>query len=278
MPIAAAVPAVGEALLPFLPDDEGVVRAVAIGLAVVLPLVVGVLTAMVANQQRSGRPLPLRLLMGYVYAPVVGLLVVALVVVVPVVKASYLLRQFELKHIAIMIGAGSYDDVLDDVEQALRRHGLQVERHRAHKVIRQLFSWMTWVQEHIFCKAMARDMVILRGELPDAGWFEVTVHATDISILGQKRETTHVYAILAEELSEERLHFAWDDEAQALEDRIRDAQRRLADGDDVPVDEIASMVDELRELSLESEEWNAIRRQLYGLEIDHYKQRVGADR
>jgi hypothetical protein len=201
--------------------------------------------------------------------------VLAVILVVPVVKISYVLRQFDLQHIAVMVHEDSYDDVVAEVGRVLARHGLETEVNEPHWAIRWVFAGLVWMEGKIFRREyMSRDMKIVRGELPDGGWFEVTLHATDISVVGQKPETTCVMAVLAEELDEQYLYFSWDDESQALEDRIRDHQLRLEQGEQVPIEEIRALSEELGGLALSEEEWNAIRRQIYRLERDHYRLQV----
>jgi hypothetical protein len=268
---AVFFPELGELIIPFLPDDEALIRGVAIALAVGLPPLNGVILSRMHNRDSSLRAVAKEIPLSYGYAAVISLLVVALVVVVPVVKISYIFRMFDLKHIAIMIREGTYDDVLDQVQGALAKHGVEVAPQRPQKVIWWLFRALTWMEGTIFRRDMAADMMVLRGETPGGGWFEVTLHATDISIIGRKAETTLIMAILAEELDETHLYFSWDDESQELEDRIRDAQATLAEGGSLEPEAIDQMCDDLRELALSQEEWNAIRRQIYGLERDYYR-------
>jgi hypothetical protein len=163
------------------------------------------------------------------FSKLFGLLVILLVVVVPVVKISYILRLFDLKHIAVMIDGESYEAVLEEVKGALASHDLEVSVERPHWTIYRIFTALAWIEGHIFRREVADEMLILRGETPQEEKFEVTLHATDISVLGSQHATTMVMAILAEELDERSLYFSWDDESQELEDRIRDLRSDLAD-------------------------------------------------
>jgi hypothetical protein len=266
---AVLFPAYGEAVMPFLPDDEGLIRAVAAFVTVVVPPLNGYIVTRVQNHEDGSAAVARHLLYGYGYTLVLGLLVIALVVVVPVVKSSYIFRRFDLKHIAIMISEEHYDEILDEIRDALGGHGIDTEVEEPHWTIRRLFAGLVWIEGKIFRREyMSKDMKIIRGELEDGGWFEVTLHATDISILGQKHETTVVAAILSEELDSGHIYFSWDDASQEVEDRIRDARARLERGERVDPAEISELCDDLRDLELSTEEWNAIRRLLYRLELD----------
>lgn len=273
--VALLVPGVAGTMMPFLPDDDLVIRGASAAMLVLVPPGIGLLTTTLQNRREQGPARARQALNGYLYAIVLSLVVVALILVVPVVKASYILRRFELKHIAIMVKRGDYEDVLAQIRQALARHGIQTEQIDPNPVIWRIFAALAWIEGHIFRRDIDHHMMILRGVLDREGsWFEVTLHATDISVVGQKPETTRVMAALAEELDEQYLYFSWDDESQALEDRIAECQLRLERGEQVAVDEIRSLADELSKLALSEEEWNAIRRQIYRLERDHYRLRV----
>jgi len=113
----------------------------------------------------------------------------------------------------------------------------------------------------IFRRTMSRKMKVLSGHIDEDRWFEVTLHATDLSVIGRKEETTYIMAILSEELDERNLYFSWDDSSQALEDRIRHAQDAVERGEDLDPQVISELCEDLRERALSTEEWNAIRRQ-----------------
>lgn len=272
---AVVVPALGELLFPFLPDDEALVRAVAIACAVALPPVIGVILTRMENRDSGLRAVAREALFSYGYAAVIGLLVIALVVVVPIVKISYIFRMFDLKHIAVMIAPDKFRLVLDEIREALVEHGIEVEIRDPERPILWVFQGLAFIEGKIFRRDMTPQMKVLTGDIDgDDRWFEVTVHATDISIIGRKEETTCIMAILSEELDERNMYFSWDDSSQALEDRIAACQTALEDGEDVDEDDIAEMCEQLRELALSTEEWNAVRRQLYRLERDYYRSRV----
>jgi hypothetical protein len=77
-----------------------------------------------------------------------------------------------------------------------------------------------------------------------------------------------VYAVLAEGLDPRAAYVTWDDESQALEDRLREQWQRLEDGEPVDDDEVAQLSEDLATLQLDQEEWNGLRRHLYRLERD----------
>jgi hypothetical protein len=275
---AIPFPEVGHFAFPFI-EDESLLRGLAIFFAVVLPPVNGFLVTRIGNrsEERGLAQVARELLFGYGYTTIIGGLVILLVVVVPVVKASYILRLFDLKHVAVMIN-GDYEEAVDQIREGLRRNGLETEVRSPHWTIYRIFTALAWIEGHIFRREVADEMLILRGRTPQDEKFEVTLHATDISVLGNQHATTMVMAIIAEELDEEHLYFSWDDESQAIEDRIRELRLGLRDGSGPVPDEeeIRELCVGLRDLSLETEEWNSIRRQLYMLENECLRARLAA--
>jgi hypothetical protein len=272
LPPAIVFPEFAELVIPFLPDDDAIIRGVAVALTLLLPLTVGWLVSTVHNRRGEGHRVR-QVLSGFVYAPVIGLLVITLVLVVPLTKAAYLLRRFELRHLAVMVRRGDYDDTVAEVKDALGRTGIEVEEEQPRRVLWWVFKSLTRVEEHIFRRALSPQMRLLRGEV-DGEHLEITVHATDLSIVGPQNAVAFVKAVLSEELSPESLYYTWDDDAQQLEDEILALRHRLDDGEAVDYDEVLALRDRLRWLQLDAEEWNAVRRHLYALERDCFRFRL----
>jgi hypothetical protein len=276
--VAVAFPEFGEMIIPFAPDDEGAIRMIAAVTAVVLPLTVGIIVAMVHNQ--LGRPTSRRLVQvanGFWYAPLIGLTVSAVIVVVPLVKVTHITRRLDVQRLLVMVPAGSYDQLLDHAIERLRARGIEVERRPPNRVIQTLFRLLGYVLQRIFHRDVADDMQLLRGHDVDGGWFEITVHAADISIIGKQRQTCRLHAVLAEELDERIVYFTWDENSQQLEDRMRGLRERLEDGERVALEDIEQLAEDLAGLELDKEEWNNVRRNLYRLERDVCRTWIGED-
>jgi hypothetical protein len=274
--VAVAFPAFGEMVIPFAPDDDGMIRLIAAVTAVVLPLTVGVLVSLMHNQaNRSAAARLSQLGKGFWYTPLIGLTVSAVVVVVPLVKITHITRRLDVQRLMVMIPEGSYETVLDHARQRLRERGIDVERRPPNTVVQTLFRLLGFVLRHIFDRDVADDMQLLRGHDVDGGWFEITVHAADISIIGRQRQTCRLHAVLAEELDERIVYFTWDDASQDLEDRMRELRERLEADERVDPDDVEQIAQDLAGLELDKEEWNNVRRNLYRLERDVYRAAMG---
>lgn len=271
---AVAAPAVAETMLPMLPEDDALLRATAAGLVLADGAAVGGLIGRTANRRERGARLALTTVQGYGYALIIGALVIALVLVVPVVKASHLVRRLEMQHMAVMITPAAFDDVRDHIVATLRAHDLDVCPSSENRVLAALFHALVWVEEKIFWRDMAHQVSHIRGELAH-GPLVVELHPTDLAVRGRRADATYAFGVLADTLDHRHVYFSWDDAAQDLEDRIAEARRRAADGEPDTDDAIAGFAEELRTLRLSAEQWSAIRRQIHRLEADVLRARLG---
>lgn len=265
-------PTFAELFIPFV-DDEEVARTASLVLAVVTPPAIGIVTATMHNNRGRGPKRALGYVVsGYVYATVIGLTVVGIVVTVPVLKASYLLRRFTVARVMVMIPAGEYERAVAQLRSILSEAGIEHAEEELNRVIRGQFRLLGWILARVFNRDVADDMRVLRGE-HDGEWFEVTIHAADISIIGRRRAVHLVRASLVERLGDDVVYLTWDDESQALEDDARDYRGSIRRGSPVDREGIDDLVARLARIQLDKEPWDAMRRLLYRLERDNERAR-----
>jgi hypothetical protein len=265
--IAAAVPAVAEMMIPFV-DDDAVARWTAVVLTVAMPPAIGGLVASLHNHRGEGVAASAgHVVRGYLYTAVVSLTVTALVIVVPLVMASYLVRRFAVVRCMVMIPDGAYDRTVDHLREVLASAGIEAEVEEPNRLIAWLFRWLGWVLGYVFARQVPGRMQVLRGTQDDA-WFEITVHAADLTIVGHRWVAHLVRARLVEGIDERVLYFTWDDDAQALEERIRGCRADLEAGRHVPREALDEMIEDLAHLQLDGEAWDSVRRLIYRLERD----------
>jgi hypothetical protein len=271
LPVLAAVPfpAIGKFIIPFAPEDEELTRWIAVGIAVAIPFLNGWLVSGMHNHAGTSRSHTVReLFRGWWYTIVIGFTMTAVVLVVPVAKASHLARKYEVERLMVMIPADEQDALVTHVCETLHARGIEAGPEPPALVLRKLFGAMAYVLGRIFRREVARDLVTIRGTDADDGFFEVAVHASDLTVVGQQKQVCRVYAVLAEGLDPRAVYVTWDDDSQALEDRLRDQWQRLEDGEEVDEDEVAQIGEDLATIELDQEEWNNLRRHLYRLERD----------
>ncbi|MCC5947177.1 MAG: hypothetical protein JJT89_01865 [Nitriliruptoraceae bacterium] len=274
---AIAVPSLAELMIPFAPEDEQVQRTIAIVAAIAIPFTVGGLVAWLHHKVGGNGAGVVDVLHGLWYTPVIGLTVSAVVVVVPLLKAERLVRRFEVQRLMVLIERDRFDDVVDHVVATLERRGLTARREAPNPLMAWLFRRLVVVLGHIFGREVSREMVVIRGHDREDDPFEITLHATDLTILGPKRAACRVYAVLAEELDERELWFTWDEGSRAIEVATREHRARLEDGEEVDLDAVRQLAEDLAALELDPEEWNNVRRLLFRLERDTYARAAGAD-
>jgi len=277
--IAAAIePAIAEFLIPFVPDDETAQRGIAIGFAIAIPLVNGVLVARMHNNRRDhGRSNGSLMLHTFWYTPLIGFTVCAVVVTVPVLKASHIFRRFTVTRMLVMIPGGSYDEALEHIVEVLHERGIEGRVEDPNALLRGMFRLLGYVLGHLFCREVADRLKVIRGRDADDEPFEINVHAADLTILGAQKQSKRIHAVLAEGLDERFVYFTWDDDSQALEDRMAAIRQRLEDGDAVVLEDVHQLREDLATLELDKEEWNNVRRNLYRLERDAYALAAGVE-
>jgi hypothetical protein len=118
-------------------------------------------------------------------------------------------------------------------------------------------------------------MKVIRGHDADDEPYEVTIHAADVTILGKQKQSSRVFAVLAEELDEREVFFTWDDDSQEVERRISEQRQILEDGGEPDLEEVRQLAEDLAQLELDTEEWNNVRRLLFRLERDTYARHAG---
>ncbi|HET7579843.1 MAG TPA: hypothetical protein VFK33_11240 [Bacillales bacterium] len=265
-------PALANAAVPFLPNNPIVIQIASISLLIAIPLIVGWLTTKLQNYNKEEFSIKKQLLMAYPYTILLGFLIVALIVALPVIKAPLFLKGYKVENLKIMIHKGKYEEALGQIENILTRHEMRTQVRDPHKVLTALQMILVWVLESIFKRHMSKNMKIIEGKHRRQS-FQITVHATDISMAANRETIGEVMALLSEELDETFMYFSWDDESQKIEDRIEELRTAMDDGRSIEESDITEMIAQLRTLGLSKEDWNGIRRQLYQLECQYYKTR-----
>jgi hypothetical protein len=111
---------------------------------------------------------------------------------------------------------------------------------------------------------------VVRGEPMElrADGLEIYAYATNVSILGPKRDTYRVRAAVQRELALSDAYLTWSEDAQRFEDALRDVLA-TANGDVKALKErFDSVQGRIDAASLNSEEWNVLSRMRLQAEHD----------
>jgi hypothetical protein len=232
------------------------VRLAMLVLAILLPLVNGALSTRLPDegQRPKGRALVMTILRGYPNSLALFIVLVWMMIVAPLGKIRALVKRWDAVHVPIAVKPGAYDTVVHDLEGALDRDGAEVTQGRAH-----------WAYE-----LPGKVLALLGGETVRAlvptklaklvgDGFEMTLHPTDLSLLGRKVKLAHARAAIVRELTFTEAYQTWSKEAQTLEDRLVEA----SEGED----DLEAIGKEIKERDLEYEEWEILYRLLLQVKL-----------
>jgi hypothetical protein len=271
------VPSVGTFLLAAVPvpsfvDEEWVRLAMLVG-AIVMPLVIGVGSVFIvdAGQRPGGVGLVAQVLRGYPLAFLLAFTLAFLAVVGTVRKARSLSKRWTDAHIPIVVHPGGYDQLVDDLEEALDQAGLAVDRRRAPQVL-ALPAHLVAAVAGGGVRALVPDQLTLLASRS----LEVGLYPSDISISGIKGEVARARAAIASRLTSTAAHLTTSKESQQVEDRITAVaqERPMADDEGRPAlsepirSQLAGIDETLARLDVGYDEWEVLYRMRLQVERD----------
>jgi hypothetical protein len=227
------------------------VRLAMLVLAVLLPLANGALSTRLPDEANrpKGRALVISILRGYPNSVALFIVLVWMMIVAPLGRIRALFKRWETVHVAIAVKPGAYDTVVSDLTGALERDGIRVTRRRAH--------WSYELPGKVLALFGGENVrALVPAELTQlvGDGYEMTLHPTDLALLGRKLNLAHARAAIVRELTFTEAYQTWSKEAQELEDRLVKAAR----GED----DLDAIGKELKERDLAYEEWEILYRLL----------------
>ncbi len=259
--ISVAFPSVGTFLLAFvtLPDwvDRTWIRLAMLTAVILLPALVGWLsTRLVPAEERQRRGVSTwgAVVRGYLYTLGLAMTLVLMIVVAPILKLRNVIRRWTAEHVPVIIEPDAYQDVVDDVEEALNATGVKTRRRPV--------TWLLRLPTKLLGRAVGRVAAERLTRLVNDR-IEVLLHPSDIVISGRATDAARVRAILAEHLTYTRAYLTWDKEANEIEDELREIWGPLLAGRTAGLAErLSDLEDRLRDLQVSYEEWEVLFRQI----------------
>ena len=211
------VPDIGTFLLAFVPVpdfiDEGWVRLAMLGLAIAIPLAIGVAAIYVTEpvQRPKGAALAVGVLRGYPFTLVLAVTIVVLAAVAFFRKLQSVAKRWESAHVPVIVKPGGYDRVLEALERVLDDAGLDVARKPAPAIV----SIPPKLLDRVAGRSLGglvpdRLMLLVGSEL------EVLVYPSDVSISGTKGATARARAAIATTLVDAPAYLTTSAEAQRI--------------------------------------------------------------
>jgi len=268
--VGLVVPAVTSVLLAATPHPSGIEPWIGAGLglaAVGLPLGVGLAGYLVPPEGRreDGPSIVPELLRGYVLAPVIAGLLVFLAAVGIVRKVRSARHGWSDGHVAVVIEPTGYDQLVDDLVDALGTVGLPVAVHDAPAVLMLPARVLSLVASDSVRTLHPDRLVELR-----ARDLRIGVYPSDVAISGPARRRTRARAAILSRLTATRAHLTVSAEAQAIEDRLAKLAGSRDNGHAGRGHEVAfrHLDDDLYDLQIPSDEWDVLFRERLQVERD----------
>lgn len=264
--VGIALPEVGAFLLAFVPIpdfvDDNLVRLIMLGLALLVPLLVGVAALFVAEPgaRPEGAAILKAVLRGYPFTFILALTIAILAGVSVVRKAHSLARHWQDAHVPVVIKPGGYEQVLVDLEDVLDRAELSVERRPAPRVLAIPARLLEAVSGDTIDRLVPDQLIRLVGKD-----LEVLVYPSDIAIAGAGTAVARARAAIATELTTSPAYLTTSAEAERVEDEI--AAIAQADRQDPPLDALAlrdrlqALDRRIATLAVPFDEWETVYRQ-----------------
>ena len=267
MLIGTLVPPIGSMLIAAVPAPdwiaEGWRRLVMVGAALLLPLLIGIgglLLTDAADRPAGVRATAVQVLRGYPYAAVLALTLAVLLVVAPIRKVRSLVKRWEDAHVPMIVQPGGYERVAEDLEAALEASDMHVDRASAPWILEMPSKLLGLVGGSSVRSLVPDRLLVLRGHS-----LEVTIHATDVAIAGERRQVARARASIAVRMPFTAAYLTATREGQRIEDRLV----ALASG---PRDEAASGLQEvdrrLASVVVPEDEWEVLYRERLQIERD----------
>ena len=264
--IGIVVPDAGAFLLAFVPVpdwvDDDIVRLMMLGLAALIPLLIGISAVAVtdATDRQKGLALLTGVLRGYPFTLVLALTILILAGVSLVRKVRSLAKRWEDAHVPVVVKPGGYDDVLSDLDRVLDEAGLEVATHPAPAIL----SLPPRILEAVAGKALGglvpdRLMVLSRDDL------EVLVYPSDVAITGPRTTVARARAAIATELTTSPAYLTTSAESERIEDALRELS---SSGPDFERSQqhLEAIDSAIARLAVPFEEWETVYRERLQLE------------
>jgi hypothetical protein len=197
-------------------------------------------------------------------------------VVAPSFKVRTIVKRWEDAHIPIIVKPGGYEQVAGELEQAIDAAGLDLQRVRAPRVLEAPSRLLALVGGESVRRLVPDQLVMLKAKS-----LEVTIHPSDVAVVGAKEAVARARAAVADRLTKTEAYLTAAEEAQKIEDELR--QLRTIDVDDADARaavrrRLEDVDARLASLVVPYEEWEVLYRQRLQVERDLLRVEFEVDR
>jgi len=269
--LGIGLPKVAALALAFVPFHNRVpplvFRLVWLGLALFVPVLVGLVVASKAPPGSLREPFWMRVLRGWPITIGLAAAFLVMFVTVPALKVIALARRHAQEQVPLVTHSSNYHDVAALICTTLDRHGYSFETAEP--------GWWISVPTTILLKMGGN---AFRGYVPDRleyfrdGALEAALYPNGLLLRGPKRRVSRAHGLVSEALSHSAALQTMDPQAQALERRIHSLWDQF---DRDPVgnvdnesfgDAMTTLARDLSEAEVAFEDWQILYRELLQLD------------
>ena len=263
-------PRIATFVVAFIPLSDrvptSILRIVWLGLALLVPLLIGVVVAAKAPPGTPRESFLKRALRGFPIALGICSAFVLMFITVPVLRVLSAARGRKDDHVPCITKGDTYDDIARVIDDLLEQNAIKARRTEP--------SWWLSGPANVLKKLGGK---ALRGFMPDhlAYWsgpeVEIAFYPSDILIRGKNHQTAWTHGILAEALAHEPCRQTFDPNAQDLERQIRQVWSVYDENPAAHVrsaallSRVRDITQELSRIKIESDEWQVLYRQILQL-------------
>ncbi|HEY1586992.1 MAG TPA: hypothetical protein VGH63_14960 [Polyangia bacterium] len=269
--LGVALPKVAALLLAFVPYHNSVppfvVRLIWLTLALIVPVVVGLVVASKAPPGSLREPFIMRVLRGWPITIGLAAAFFVMFVTVPALKVVALLRRHQQEQVPLVTHSSNYHDIATMICTVLDRHGYHFEAMKP--------GWWMSVPTTILLKMGG---AAFRGYVPDRleyfrdGKLEAELYPNGLLLRGPRHKVARAHGLVSEALSHSQALQTMDPQAQAIEKRIHSLWEQF-DRDpignvdsDAFGEAMARLARDLSEADVAFEDWQILYRELLQLD------------
>jgi hypothetical protein len=235
------LPTIGSFLIAAVPRTDLIqvswLRVGMVILAVFLPLAIGLATVSFVEERARpvGHERLLEAFRGYPYAAVYAITIACLALWALARKIRSLQNGWESAHIPVIVKAGKYDSVVDELEKALQRADLAVARKPGSGFIALPLRMFASVGGKKVQGSIPKELVQFEMD-----GLAVLVYPSDVALLGRERLVSAARTAVARRLAFTDVYLTAAKESEQVEDRLKEIAEKPAvtTADFRPIDDL----------------------------------------
>jgi hypothetical protein len=268
--VGIAFPRIATFVVAFVPLSDrvptSILRIVWLGLALLVPILVGTVVAAKAPPGTPRESFVTRTLRGFPITLGISVAFLLMFISVPVLRVLSAARGRKDDHVPCITKGDAYDAIARVIDDLLERNSIDARRTEP--------SWWLSGPANVLRKLGGK---ALRGFMPDrmAYWsgpeLEIAFYPSDILIRGKNRQTAWTHGLLAEALAHEPCRQTFDPNAQELERQIRQVWSVFDENPSAHVrsaallSRVVDITKELSKIKIDYDEWQVLYRQVLQL-------------